>query len=222
MARLEDLTRGATVQGILPDRLVTIVDVKWHGSTVVEVIYRDASGRLGSDLLYRDRELTLEIVTQGTPFSSDGDGAQFRLASEARRLSLAYLFDPLLAVHTSIIARRRERLENRLREEKLLKRGAEVPVDVAPELPMLTPEEIEDLNLVAQSTREGSVLQKVVSKLDVMREQMGSDRVYDVSDECPACASQADRLEVVPLVRTASGRLMAPFKVSDMGSQLFP
>jgi hypothetical protein len=36
MARLEDLTRGATVKGILPDRLVTIVDVKWHGSAVAE------------------------------------------------------------------------------------------------------------------------------------------------------------------------------------------
>lgn len=47
-------------------------------------------------------------------------------------------------------------------------------------------------NLVAQNTREGSVLQKVLSKLDVMREQMGSDRVYDVIDEW---------LEDVPLVQ---------------------
>jgi superfamily II DNA or RNA helicase len=47
-------------------------------------------------------------------------------------------------------------------------------------------------NLVAQNTREGAVLQKVLSKLDVMREQMGSDRVYDVIDEW---------LEDVPLVQ---------------------
>jgi superfamily II DNA or RNA helicase len=47
-------------------------------------------------------------------------------------------------------------------------------------------------NLVAQNTREGSVLQKVLSKMDVMREQMGSDRVYDVIDEW---------LEDVPLVK---------------------
>lgn len=69
----------------------------------MEVTYKDASGRPANELLYRDRESALEIVTQGTPFSFDGDGAQFRLASEARRISLAYLFDPLLAVHTSII-----------------------------------------------------------------------------------------------------------------------
>lgn len=38
-------------------------------------------------------------------------------------------------------------------------------------------------NLVAQNTREGAVLQRVLSKLDIMRDQMGSDRVYDVIDE---------------------------------------
>lgn len=103
MARLEDLTRGATVKGILPESLVTIVDVQWHGSTVAEVIYKDASGRLGSELIYRDREPSLEVVTQGAPFTFDGDGAQFRLASEARRISLAHLFDPLLAIHTSLV-----------------------------------------------------------------------------------------------------------------------
>ena len=38
-------------------------------------------------------------------------------------------------------------------------------------------------NLVAKNTREGAVLEKVLSKMDTMREQMGSDRVYDVIDE---------------------------------------
>ncbi len=103
MARFEDLTRGAAVKGILPDRLVIIVDIKWHGSDVIEVTYKDASGRPAIELFFRDREPSLEIVTQGTPFSFDGDAAQFRLASEARRISLAHLFDPLLAIHTSLI-----------------------------------------------------------------------------------------------------------------------
>jgi len=103
MARLEELTRGASVKGILADGLVTIVDIKWHGFDVVEVTYKDASGHLGNELLYRDRKASLEIARKGTPFSFDGDGAQFRLVSEARRISLAYLFDPLLAIHTSLI-----------------------------------------------------------------------------------------------------------------------
>jgi SNF2 family DNA or RNA helicase len=103
MARLEDLTRGATVKGILPNRLVTVVDVKWYGSAVVELTYKDATGRLGNELLYRDREPTITIVEQGRPWSFDGDGALFRLVSEAYRIRLAYLFDPLLAVHTSLV-----------------------------------------------------------------------------------------------------------------------
>lgn len=103
MTRLEDLKRGATVKGILPDHFVTVVDVKWHGPNVVELTYKDASGRLGGELLYRDREQVLEIVTRGRPWSFEGDGARFRLASEARRIQLAYLFDARLAVHTSNI-----------------------------------------------------------------------------------------------------------------------
>jgi hypothetical protein len=36
MAKLEDITRGAAVKGILPDGLVTVVDVKWIGSVAIE------------------------------------------------------------------------------------------------------------------------------------------------------------------------------------------
>ena len=39
MARIEDLTRGASVKGILPDGLVTVVDVTWFGSAVVGVTW---------------------------------------------------------------------------------------------------------------------------------------------------------------------------------------
>jgi len=103
MARLEDLTKGASVKGILPDQLVTVVDVKWHGSQVVELTYKDTAGRLGNELVYRDKEPSLEIATVGKPWSFDGDGSLLRLVSEAKRINLAYLFDPLLAVHTSIL-----------------------------------------------------------------------------------------------------------------------
>ncbi len=103
MARLEDLKSGASIKGILPDCLVTVVDVKWYGSSALELTYKDPSGRLGSELLYRDREPTIEIASVGRPWSFDADGVLLRLVSEAYRIKLAYLFDPLLAVHTSIL-----------------------------------------------------------------------------------------------------------------------
>jgi len=103
VARLEELTRGARVRGVLPDGPVGVVDVTWHGDSVVELTYKDIGGRLGHELLYRDREPSLEVIEAGAAWSFDADGARFRLASEAHRIRLAYLFDPLLAVHTSLI-----------------------------------------------------------------------------------------------------------------------
>jgi SNF2 family DNA or RNA helicase len=103
MAKLEDLTRGAWVKGVLPYVPVNVIDVKWHGSSVVELTYKDAAGKLGSELLYRDREPSLEVAAAGRPWSFDGDGALFRLVSEAHRIRLAHLFDPVLAVHTSMV-----------------------------------------------------------------------------------------------------------------------
>lgn len=106
MSQLEDLKAGASVKGIIPDSIVTVIDAKWYGSgssAVVELTYKDAQGRAQQEMLYRDREPTIEIVTAGRPWSFDGDGETFRLASEAHRIQLAYLFDPLLAVHTSLV-----------------------------------------------------------------------------------------------------------------------
>lgn len=103
MARLEDLTQGATVRGVLPDRAVTVVDVKWYGDSVIDLTYKDTVGRLGSQLLYRDNEPALEIVTEGRPWSFAADGELLRLVSEAYRIRLGYLFDPYLAVHTSLV-----------------------------------------------------------------------------------------------------------------------
>lgn len=103
MSRLEDLQPNATVRGILPDRLVTVTAVHWFGSSAVEITYKDPDGRVSNQLLYRDDESRIQVVEQGRPWSFDGDGDLFRLVSEAYRIRLAHLFDPLLAVHASLV-----------------------------------------------------------------------------------------------------------------------
>lgn len=103
MARLEELIQGSSVKGVLPGCLVSVIDVRWHGSTAIELTYKDPSGNLGNQLLFRDNEPSLEIVRAGRPWSFDGEGSTFRLVSEAHRIHLAYLFDPVLAVHTSVV-----------------------------------------------------------------------------------------------------------------------
>ncbi len=82
---------------------MTVVDVQWFGSTAVEVTYKTLAGLLGHQLLYRDREPGLDVVSAGRPWSFDGDGRLLRLVSEAYRFRLAHLFDPMLAVHTSLV-----------------------------------------------------------------------------------------------------------------------
>jgi len=86
MAKLEHLKKGASVEGVLPNIPVTVVDVRWHGSNVVELTYRDATGGLGSELIFRDREPSLTITAAGTPWAFDSDGELFRLVSEAYRI----------------------------------------------------------------------------------------------------------------------------------------
>lgn len=103
MSRLEKITVGSTVKGIADSGVVTIVAVKWHGGNVIEITYKDAQGVPGTQLLLRDDEDHLEVMTQQLPWSFDADAEQMRLASEAYRISLAYLFDPYLAVHTSAV-----------------------------------------------------------------------------------------------------------------------
>ena len=103
MIRLEDLQPNATVRGLLPDSLVTVVSVQWFGSEALELTYKTPTGRVANELLYRNDESRLDLVEQGRPWSFDGDGALFRLVSEAHRIRLAYLFDPVLAVHTTVV-----------------------------------------------------------------------------------------------------------------------
>jgi SNF2 family DNA or RNA helicase len=103
MSKLEDLQPNASVQGILPHCLVTVVSVQRFGSEAIELTYKDPTGKVANELLYRQDEPRLEVVVQGRPWSFDGDGHLFRLVSEAQRIRLVHLFDPLLAVHTSVV-----------------------------------------------------------------------------------------------------------------------
>src|SRR6516165_310970 len=103
MTKLEDLRPNASVRGILPNCLVTVVSTQSFGSQALELTYKDPAGKVAAELLYRHDEPRIEVAIKGRPWSFDGDGALFRLVSEALRIHLAHLFDPVLAVHTSVV-----------------------------------------------------------------------------------------------------------------------
>jgi hypothetical protein len=85
LAEIEAAASGPTPAA---DLAATVGRLECHRLT-----YKDAAGRLGSALLYRDRERTLEVVEAGRVWSFGSEGALFWLVSEAYRIRLAYLFD---------------------------------------------------------------------------------------------------------------------------------
>ena len=67
MSRLEDLTQNASIRGILPTGLVTVVNVQWHGTAALELTYKTPEGRVANELLYRHDEPRIEVVQEGRP-----------------------------------------------------------------------------------------------------------------------------------------------------------
>ncbi len=101
MVTLESLRPGLSLVGIEPTLVVTVVALVPIADGAVQVIYKTSEGTLKDRLLTRGDEASISIATLERPWSFDGDGADFKLAVEAKRIDLAFLFDPMMAVHTS-------------------------------------------------------------------------------------------------------------------------
>ena len=93
MARLEDLTPGARVTGILPTGWVEVLSASWLGSAVA-LDYRDAAGRPDRVLIYRDSEPRLSLLPPSPNWTFAANGEIHNLAMEAYRIRLAGGFGP--------------------------------------------------------------------------------------------------------------------------------
>lgn len=103
MTKLEDMTVGANLIGLIGNDTVNVISVKWYGSAAIEITYKDSRGQLGNQIVYREDESWIELLEKSLPWSFDADANAMRLASEAYRIHLAHIFDPYLAVHTSSV-----------------------------------------------------------------------------------------------------------------------
>ena len=61
MAKLEELTVGTMVGGLVNNETVQVVAVKWYGTAVLEITYKNSQGMLANQLLYREDEARLEV-----------------------------------------------------------------------------------------------------------------------------------------------------------------
>jgi superfamily II DNA or RNA helicase len=99
--RLEDLAPGLALTGLEPTAVATIAAVVPIAEGAVQVFYKTPDGAVKERLLGRTDEAGIAVATTQRPWAFDGDGADFKLALEAKRIDLAFLFDPMMAVHTS-------------------------------------------------------------------------------------------------------------------------
>lgn len=100
---LEQLKPDTAVRGLVAGQTVTVIATVWHGPDAVEVIYRTSDGLVDHRILDRSDEARLSIGPEERRWTLDADGELFKLASEARRIELAHLFDPYVAVASANI-----------------------------------------------------------------------------------------------------------------------
>ena len=103
MIRLEDIRKGARVDGIDAGQAVTVVTVAPVGADALTVYYKTDENALRERMLFRSDEPSLSLAVAGHPWAFDAPGEEFKLAAEAYRINLAWLFDPMMAVHASNI-----------------------------------------------------------------------------------------------------------------------
>ncbi|BBH17198.1 RNA helicase [Nocardioides baekrokdamisoli] len=97
---LEELKPGLRIGGLIPAEVVTVIAAQHHGADAVELTYKTADGTLGQRVVFRKDEGDLSIASSGSR-AFDASAGDFKLVAEAQRISLAGLFDPMLAVATS-------------------------------------------------------------------------------------------------------------------------
>jgi superfamily II DNA or RNA helicase len=99
--KLESIERGQALEGVEVDRIVEAIAIHPVSEDSFQLVYKLPDGSIKETLLDRSREEELAVATKETPWSFDGDGDAFKLTVEAKRIDFAFLFDPMMAVHTS-------------------------------------------------------------------------------------------------------------------------
>lgn len=97
------LKPGSLLVGVDAGALVEVIAVSRLPETAVfNVVYRRRDGQTGV-FVADESTAGIALADSATRWLFDADPERFRLTIEAHRIRLAYLFDPLLAVHTSLV-----------------------------------------------------------------------------------------------------------------------
>jgi len=97
---LEELKPGLRINGLIPAEVVTVIFAQWHGADTLELTFKTAAGTLDQQVIFRKDQDKLSVAQTGSRAFS-ASATEFKLVAEAQRITLAGLYDPMLAVATS-------------------------------------------------------------------------------------------------------------------------
>ena len=99
---LATLRAGQRLRGLVPGQTVTLIAIDPIDAELVEVFYRDDSGRSGARAITDADAARFEVAGDfDSAPAYDADPDEFRLAAEALRIKYAALYDPMVAVNSS-------------------------------------------------------------------------------------------------------------------------
>lgn len=100
---IQELKVGQKLKGLLPNQIVEIVAVNFFDEEFAEITFKDENGTPHSQILYSEQAEEIEIFSSKNLWKFNSDAEIFRLVSESYRISVAHLFEPYLAVKSSLI-----------------------------------------------------------------------------------------------------------------------
>lgn len=98
---LAEIKSGQYFKGIQPGEVAEVIFVEQITEQIIKIHYKTASGSESSKVFSSEQAIQLELVSNRWSPKLDAPAEDFKMASEAKRISLAGLFDPLSAVNSS-------------------------------------------------------------------------------------------------------------------------
>jgi superfamily II DNA or RNA helicase len=96
-----DLKQKSLISGVIPGQVVELVQADQISEDIVMVYFKDEKGQILSNSYTLQEISKFAVVTGLSKFTFDANGDDFKLTTEAMRMQLAGLFDPMAAVNSS-------------------------------------------------------------------------------------------------------------------------
>ena len=99
--RIEDFSANQLILGLEGETVCTVVAAVVNTEDSVTLVYKLPDNSIRERLLNTEEAEQLSLANTSLPWTFKAEAKKFLLACEAKRMDLAFLFDPMMAIHTS-------------------------------------------------------------------------------------------------------------------------